>query len=98
MSSGGVGSSLVTTNVATSVAASQIAAGRSTRKSIRVQNLDVAGTNHVYIGGSSAVTTGTGWQLLSAAGTQSVYFDDYAGPLFAIAAAGTPAVRVAEVF
>jgi hypothetical protein len=60
VSSTGVGGTLQTTNAATSTSAAQIVAGRSLRKSVRVQNLDTAGTNHVYIGGSSAVTTGIG--------------------------------------
>lgn len=87
----GGGSQIATANVATSTAAGVAAAARAGRRSVTVKNTDTSIT--VYLGGSG-VTTGTGLPLLAG---ESITLET-AAAVYAIAASGTPALRVVEIY
>lgn len=74
-----------TAQTALSTTAAQIAQTMYGRRAIEVKNLDSSIT--IYVGQTSSVTSSTGYPI--AAGTSFV-FEDYDGPLYAVAASGTP--------
>lgn len=84
-------SSFRTEQNALSTSAELVAAGMIGRRAIEIKNTDASII--VYLGMTSAVTSSTGYPL--AAG-EAFMFEDYDGPVYAIAASGTPTVALIE--
>jgi hypothetical protein len=85
----GVGLSISQVTLSVSNAIAVLTA--KTRVFAEVKNLDASIV--VYIGGDGAVTSATGRPL---APGEAVTFSNYVGPLYAIAASGTPKVSRME--
>lgn len=93
MANTSVGSKAAYATVSIGASAAIIKAGRTSRKSIIVQN--VHATNVLYLGNNSSVTTSNGLKL--AAG-ESVAFDGYNGDVYGIASGASTDVRYFEVY
>lgn len=77
---------------ALSTTAEQVVAANNTRRFLEITNDDAA--IKVYIGGTSGVTTSTGHVVKPGA---AIVFEGYTGPIFMIAASGTPTVTYCEI-
>lgn len=86
-----IGAGINTTQNALSTSAELVLAARRSRVFCEVKNADVA--INVYIGGTDAVTTSTGHLLKPG---EAIGFESYVGPVYAIAASGTPTVTTIE--
>lgn len=82
---------LATTQNALSTSAEVVLAANQSRTFAEVKNADAA--INVYIGVSAGVTTSTGHLL---APGESFAIENYVGPIYAIAASGTPTVTTIE--
>ena len=80
-----------TTQNALSTASEEVLPINSNRKFAEVKNVD--SVIAVYLGADSSVSTSNGHKL--AAG-QSFGFENYTGPVWAVAASGTPTVTTIE--
>jgi hypothetical protein len=76
---------------ALSTTAELIVAANNGRTMAEIKNADAAIS--IYLGSSSSVSTSNG-HLLKAG--ESFVFQDYDGPIYAIAASGTPTVTILE--
>jgi hypothetical protein len=76
---------------ALSTTAELVAAAMPGRRTIEVKNSDASIS--IYVGYTDGVTTATGHLL--AAG-HSFLWEDYDGPIYAIAASGTPTITLLE--
>lgn len=89
----GTGSKGAYATVSIGTSAAIIKAGRSTRKSVVVQN--VHASNDLYVGTDASVATTTGVKLAAGA---SIEFDDYNGPVYGIASGASTDVRYLETY
>ena len=84
---------LSSVTVSVGAAAVQVAAGRSSRGSVIVQNVHAAQT--LYVGGDSNVTAANGLQLRP---NESVTLVDFVGPVWAVASGAATDTRVLETY
>jgi hypothetical protein len=87
----GINDSMTTGQNALSTSAELVMAKNINRTTAEITNDDAA--IKVYLGVSSAVTTSTGHVLKPGA---TIRFENYTGPIYAIAASGTPTVTFLE--
>jgi hypothetical protein len=76
---------------ALSTTAEEVNAANASRIGLKIKNLDASIL--VYIGDSNAVTSSNGYELGSKV---EITITDYAGPIWMIAASGTPTVAFLE--
>jgi hypothetical protein len=86
-----IGQGINTTQNALSTTAELVLAARRGRAFCEVKNADAAIS--VYVSGTDAVTSSNG-HLLKAG--EAIAFENYIGPIYAIAASGTPTVTTIE--
>jgi hypothetical protein len=82
---------LIATQAALSGTASQVLQPRNERYFLAISNLDAA--IQMYIGPTSGVTAANGFRI---APNTTFIMESYVGPLFAIAASGTPTMAFLE--
>lgn len=80
-----------TTQNALSTTAEVVLAANQSRTFAEIKNVDAS--INVYLGFSSAVTTSNGHLLRPG---EAFAIEDYVGPIYAIAASGTPTVTTIE--
>ncbi len=86
-----IGQGINTTQNALRITAELVLAGRRGRVFCEVKNAD--SSINVYLGGTDAVTSSTGHLLRPG---EAVGFAYFVGPIYAIAASGTPTVTTIE--
>lgn len=86
-----IGQGINATQNALSTSAELVLAARRSRVFCEVKNAD--SSISVYVGGTDAVSSSNG-HLLKAG--EALAFENYVGPVYAIAASGTPTVTTIE--
>lgn len=75
--------------------AAELVPARATRKSVTILNVDATSTDHVYLGTDANVTTSNGFRI---APSESYKFNDYNGPVWAIATSASTPTRIMEAY
>lgn len=95
MASTGVGSTAASAQVTVGTSAALLIGGRTKRKSLTILNTDSTATDYVWISSASDVSTTTGFRI---AGGESFKFEDFNGPVYAIATTASTVVCTLEVY